>query len=170
MPHLPHLQAATLKCIFWLYYKWNTHEYSSRNRRLFVVHSWVFGFTLQQACMNSSGIPVSSQAFIKKTKQKKPTHRHPGAGSDSGNKIPLPTGSLPLDLLEAVEGSREVVEQALSLDLSLPLERGKKKEKWLMLLIDVQILILWLYLFQLLRPVNWNVSEKLNKVRSCEAP
>lgn len=85
-----------------------------------------FGFTLLQAWMNPSGMPVSSQSFINKNKN---THRHPGAGSDSGNKISLPTGSLPLDLLEAVEGSREVVEQALSLDLSLPLERERHKTK-----------------------------------------
>lgn len=51
------------------------------------------------------------------------THRHPGAGSNSGHKLSLFVGCLPLDLLEAVEGGGEVIQETLFLYLSLPLKQ-----------------------------------------------
>ena len=54
------------------------------------------------------------------------THRYPGAGSDSGHKLPLFVGCLPLDLLEAVQSGREIVQQALFLYLSLTLQHTWK--------------------------------------------
>lgn len=55
------------------------------------------------------------------------THRHPGAGSDSGHKLSLFVGCLPLGPLEAVQGGREVVQQTLFLYLSLPLKTRRIK-------------------------------------------
>ena len=55
------------------------------------------------------------------------THRHPGARSDSGHKLSLGVGRLPLDPLEAVQSGGEVVQQTLFLYLPLPLKRHRKK-------------------------------------------
>lgn len=55
------------------------------------------------------------------------SHRHPGAGSDPGHKLPLPVGGLSLDLLEAVQSGGEVIQQAFFLYLPLPL---KGKQMW----------------------------------------
>lgn len=54
------------------------------------------------------------------------THRHPGTGSDSRHKLSLSVGRLPLDLLEAVQSGREVIQQTLSLYFPLPLKQTQK--------------------------------------------
>lgn len=57
------------------------------------------------------------------------THRHPGACSDSGHKLSLGVGRLPLDPLEAVQSGGEVVQQTLFLYLPLPLKRHTERKR-----------------------------------------